>query len=295
MAMLENRASWVVGLLAAALWAAPAVAQDGGGDVSWVPEPADSAAEPGKDSGEDPFAEPKDGRWYIGGFYRHTWTPGFMLGIFLDEHTKANNPGTGLEVTYSRSHLDISITAFWQGYRTYGPYRGSGDPLIDTEMIDSSLSMAAIGANFLWTTEFNDKFALQYGIDLAIGVVMGNLIRNEAYPTNDTSVDGYKGGWAPCERAGVPSAPQSPDFPSDFCAQPLSGGTTDADGQSGFHYGVKARRWTAGGSVPNVWFRAAIPHLALRFTPTPAIRIRVDGGFDLLSGFFFGAALAIGL
>jgi hypothetical protein len=284
--MLRYRASWVVGLLAAALWAAPALAQEAS-DVSWVPEPADSAAEPGKDSGEDPFAAPKDGRWYIGGFYRHTWTPGFMLGLFLDEHTKANNPGAGLEVTYSRSHLDISITAFWQGYRTYGPYLGAGDPITDTEIIDSSLSMAAIGANFLWTTEFSDKFALQYGLDLAIGLVMGNMVRNEAYPTDDNTVDGYQGGWAPCTGVNNPPATSTG---GDFCNGPSVG-----DGETGGHYGVRARRWTAGGSVPNVWFRAALPHLALRFTPTPAIRIRVDGGFDLFSGFFFGAALAIGL
>jgi hypothetical protein len=288
MAMLNYRASWVVGLLAAALWAAPAVAQDEGGDVSWVPDPVGStAAEQGKDSVEDPFAAPKDGRWYIGGFYRHTWTPGFMLGLFLDEHTKANNPGAGLEVTYSRSHLDISITAFWQGYRTYGPYLGAGDPITDTEIIDSSLSMAAIGANFLWTTEFSDKFALQYGLDLAIGLVMGNMVRNEAYPTDDNTVDGYQGGWAPCTGVNNPPATSTG---GDFCNGPSVG-----DGETGGHYGVRARRWTAGGSVPNVWFRAALPHLALRFTPTPAIRIRVDGGFDLFSGFFFGAALAIGL
>jgi hypothetical protein len=289
--MLDSKSLWV-GLLLAGLTTAPAVAQDTGGeplpepDMAWDDEPA--SASPALDEEqaelelEDPLAEPKDGKWYLGLFYRHTFTPNFILGLFLDEHTKANNPGTGFEATYSRDNLDISITAFWQRYNAYGPFRGSGDPLIDTEMIDSNLSMGAVGVNFLWTTAFNDKIALQYGLDLAIGMIFGSMTRTEAYQTTDSSIDGQKGGWAPCQEVGNPDP--------TFC-----NGPSVRDGEQGGHYGIKARRWTDGGSVPNVWFRAALPHLALRFTPTEALRIRIDGGFDLFSGFFLGAAVAVGL
>jgi hypothetical protein len=282
--MLRKTCLWV-GLLTAGLVAAPAMAQDGDPlpppEAAWDDERPSGGApldeEQSKAEMDDPFAEKKDGKWYLGLFYRHTFTPGFMLGLFLDQYEAANNPGTGFEFTYSKSNLDITGTLFWQRYATYGAYKASGDPPIDTEMIDSNLSMAAVGVNFLWTTEFNDKVALQYGIDLAVGIVMGSMRRTEAYETDDATVDGYKNGWAPCT---------GPGNPDPTMCQPVA---------NGGHYGDKAQRWTNGGSVPNVWFRAALPHIALRFTPTEALRIRLDGGFDLFSGFFVGAAASFGL
>lgn len=291
--MLETKRLWVGPLLAGLMvvTAAPAAAQDGepAGDplpspeMAWDDEPASASGSLEDEQADleldDPLAEPKDGKWYLGLFYRHTWTPGFMLGIFLDEYKAANNPGTGFEFTYSKSNLDITGTVFWQRYATYGAYRASGDPDFDTEIMDSNLSMAAVGVNFLWTTAFNDKIALQYGIDLAIGMVLGSMRRTEAYPSepNDAEgypVDGYTNGWAPCAGPGNPS--------DHYCQSVANGG----------HYGNKAQRWTSGGSLPNVWFRAALPHLALRFDPVDPLRIRIDGGFDLFSGFFVGAALS---
>jgi hypothetical protein len=47
--------------------------------------------------------------------------------------------------------------------------------------------------------------------------------------------------------------------------------------------------------VPNLWFRAALPHLALRFKPIRQMVIRVDGGFDVFSGFFVGGSVGVGL
>jgi hypothetical protein len=284
MAMLRKKCLWV-GLLMAGLVAAPAMAQDGDPlpppEAAWDDERPTGGApldeEQSQAEMDDPFGEKKDGKWYLGLFYRHTFTPGFMLGIFLDQYEAANNPGTGFEFTYSKSNLDITGTLFWQGYRTYGAYRASGDPDNDTEIIDSNLSMAAVGVNFLWTTEFNDVVALQYGIDLAVGIVMGSMRRTEAYPTDNRNADGFIGGWAPCAGVGMPS--------DHFCQTETNGG----------HYNSKAQRWTSGGTLPNVWFRAALPHLALRFTPTEALRLRIDGGFDLFSGFFVGAAAAVGL
>ena len=76
----------------------------------------------------------------------------------------------------------------------------------------------------------------------------------------------------------------------------MSGGApiTNQDGEEGAHYGVQARQWFDGGSVPNLWFRLA-PQISLRFKPIHQIVIRADVGFDLFSGIFVGGALQFGL
>lgn len=240
-----------------------------------------------------PHEDPTKGYWFLGAFYRHTWTPAFILKLFLDDITSANNPGTGLELTYRKDNLDITTNVYWQSYHDYGPFRTSGDPLGNTEIINSHLSVIGIGANFLWSTSFNDVFALEYGIDVGVGVVMGDMIRDEAYPEPDKSVAGQKAGWAPC------MGPNNPT--TNSLGQAVGNGSTYCDspsvpaGQKGEQYHVKALRWTQGGSVPNVWFRLALPHLALRIKPMKQMVMRVDFGFDLFSGFFVGGGLAFGL
>ncbi|MFW6050804.1 MAG: hypothetical protein ACODAU_06500 [Myxococcota bacterium] len=292
--------AWVVGALVfAGLVASPAAAQEDGADrddaeaqgdgVEWEEDPgppapsleeeqAQVAKEPER-SATDPYEDPTKAHYFLGLFYRHTWTPAFVLNLFLDDITTANNPATGLEFTYRKDNLDITTTVYWQRFHTYGPFRASGDPRTDTEMIDSTLSTVSVGANFLWSTPFNDVFALQYGLDLGLGVVLGDLRRTEAYPTNDGSVAGQKAGWAPCIGPGNPVSTDS-----GYCEDNASG-----------HYDVLAKRWTDGGSIPNVWFRLALPHLALRIKPIRQLVMRVDFGFDLFSGFFLGAGVAAGL
>jgi hypothetical protein len=158
---------------------------------------------------------------------------------------------------------------------------------------------------FLWGTAFNDIVSLQYGMGLGVGVTLGDLNRTEAYPRD--------GGWAKCERAGDPDDPGSfcgpvnvsrPNFhptctrpngdPIPNCTERPGNVASNKDGKKGEHYDINARRWTDGGSVPNFWFRAA-PQLALRIKPIRQLMIRIDGGYDLFSGFFLGGTIAYGL
>jgi hypothetical protein len=77
-----------------------------------------------------------------------------------------------------------------------------------------------------------------------------------------------------------------------YCAPP-NNYPSDRDGQDGEHYRINARHWLDGGKVPNLWFRAA-PQISLRFKPMHQLVFRIDGGFDIFSGFFVGGALAFG-
>ena len=69
---------------------------------------------------------------------------------------------------------------------------------------------------------------------------------------------------------------------------------TNEDGEEGAHYGVIARQWFDGGSVPNLWFRLA-PQISLRIKPIHQLVIRADVGFDIFSGIYVGGGIAIGV
>lgn len=230
-------------------------------------------------SGTDPYEDPTRAYYFLGVGYFHSFTPEIIIDLFTDEATGTNNPALGLQFTYRKDGFDIVASAWYQTYGVNGPFRGAGDTEAETEIIDSDLKALFVGANFLRGTDFNDIFSIQYGIGLGIGVVMGDMIRTEAYPdTGPDSIDG----WSRCAGPGSPA--------NAYCDA-----TSVDDGEDGGHFGVQARRWTDGGSVPNVWFRAALPHLALRIKPIKQLMIRVDGGFDLFSGFFVGGSLNVGL
>ncbi len=220
----------------------------------------------------DPYEDPSQTYMFLGAFYRHNWTPGFMLGLFLDEHTATNNPAFGLEFTYRKDNFEIITSVYYQRYEVHGPFRGSGDADTETEIIDSDLFGIMASVDLMWGTQFNDYIGIQYGLGLGIGALLGDLRRTEAYPDGN-------GGWAACDGLGQPNATYCDDVDGD-------GDITGASGIS--------QKWFNGGSVPNLYFRFAVPHLAIRIKPIHQLVFRIDGGFDLFSGFFTGAGVSYG-
>lgn len=221
-------------------------------------------------SSTDPFEEPSETYMFLGAFYRHTWTPSFILNIFTDESTPANNSSFGLEFTYRKDNFDIITSVYYQGYGVDGPFLGSGDADTETEIINSDLFGIMVSVDLMWGTQFNDIVGIQYGIGLGIGALLGDLRRTEAFRNGN-------GDWEAC------TGPDGTAFCDDV----------DGDGDL-MGVGGIASKWFDGGSVPNLYFRFAIPHLAVRIKPIKQLMIRVDGGFDLFSGFFTGLNAAYG-
>jgi hypothetical protein len=239
-----------------------------------------------------PHEEPDQSYNFLGVFYRHQFVPAPILELFVQAAPSFNFPQMGLEYIHRKNGLDIIASAYYADFRGDGPFLGKNDPPTNAEWIESSLRAVMGSVTFLWSTEFNDYFALQYGVGLGVGGVIGNVRRTEAYPTDS--------GYAACQPPTAPGTPGSaqPGRPisegdiAQYCAPP-NNYPSDLDGQDGEHYGVNARRWLDGGKLPNLWFRAA-PQIALRIKPMHQLVIRIDGGFDLFSGIFVGGALAIG-
>lgn len=306
----------------------PAFAQGGGAELGYRPNEgagllsddqaaAEDTEEPAvvRDS-TDPHEEDSQDYYFFGAFYRHSFIPSFIINLFTDEATPARNPGAGLEFTLRKAGFDIITSLYYQSFHVDGPFLAHNDPPGQVEFIESDLFTVMGGVTFLWSTPINDMFSIEYGMGLGLGVVGGSMRRTEAYPA---SGPGTVRGFAPCVAAGTPQ----PDAPFDssraaaglgsagaYC-EPTSGAThsndytdhagnvhndvpTNVDGEHGAHYHTTARRWTDGGSVPNVYFRLALPHLALRFKPVHQFMMRIDGGFDVFSGFFVGGAMAYG-
>ncbi|MFT5357767.1 MAG: hypothetical protein ACI9KE_005004 [Polyangiales bacterium] len=221
-------------------------------------------------SSTDPFEDPSETYMFLGAFYRHTWTPGFMLNLFLDESTPTNNSSFGLSFTYRKDSFDLITSVYYQGYGVDGPFLGSGDADTETEIINSDLFAVMLSVDMMWGTQFNDIIGIQYGLGIGVGALLGDLRRTEAYP--DASVAGSYG---TCTGTGGPGEQ------ARYCDD------VDGDGDLTGHTGI-ASKWFDGGSVPNIYFRFAVPNLAIRIKPIKQLLIRIDGGFDLFSGFFTG-------
>lgn len=260
-------------------------------------------------SSTDPWEDPEQAYYFLGATYRHNFIPSFILELFMDDATPANNPNIGAEFIYRRDGFDIAAGISYSQYYVDGPFRASGDPETDIEFFDSNLAAVFGTVTFLWSTEFNDIFALQYGLGLGVGVTFGDMIRAEAYP-NRGGTDGNRAvrGFSECAGPGRRLPADAYNANDPYCGPttaqgdpmrdpglPPAPGTTDLDGEEGEHYFTPARKWSGGGSVPNAWFRASLPHIALRIKPIAQLLMRVDFGFDLFSGFFVGAGIFVGL
>lgn len=228
----------------------------------------------------DPFEDPHEGYYFVGLMYRQIVVPTFMQSLFVDGGTTVTTPGFGAQFEYRKDGFSIIGNLWWQSFSFVGPFREAGDPAVNTEIIDSSWSAVFGSASFLWSTAFNDMFAFEYGVDVGLGVVLGDGIRTEAFSTDGDNT------FTAC------TGPLNPASSSAYCASPTSG-STDLDGQNGEHYNVVARKWSDGGSVPNVVPWLGIPHIGLRIKPIHQLQIRIDAGF--FGGFWFGAGLSYGI
>lgn len=253
--------------------------------------------------GTDPYEDPNKRYFFLGGFYHHHFIPSGMIELFVQEAPAVANPQAGIELTIRRDSFEVIASAWYADFTTVGPFLANGDPPVDVEIIDSNLRAVMAGATMLWSTMFNDYIGLEYGLGLGVGYVFGDLIRTEAYPSE------RDGGFNPCTTpitGGGYGGAQPGDTVDtgrsngadiqDYCNQAI--GTpapiTNQDGEEGAHYGIVARQWFDGGSVPNLWFRLA-PQISLRIKPIHQLVIRADVGFDIFSGIYFGGGIAIGV
>jgi hypothetical protein len=261
---------------------------DGAADNPAAPSPTTGEvtttnATPGATTTEQPAnsSDPKEvaGQTYyfLGARYRHTFLPTGMLHLFVDggPSTAVSIPSFGVEGSMRKDDFEIIGAITYADYSLGAfPFKGKSEADTAYEIVKSNLKLINLSADFLWGTDFSPKFAFQYGVTAGLAIVLGDLHRNQAKPaTGSAPGDPYS--YVPCN--GV--------------ADPGSGAYCD---NSNDHYGdYTDASWFNGGKKPN-FYPIFGPMFAFRWKPVKQFVARLDGGFNLFSGFFFGVGLNYG-
>lgn len=215
--------------------------------------------------------------YFVGARYRHTFLPKWMLNLFVDGGPSVVSiPSFGVEGGFRKDGFDIIGAISYADYSmSEFPFKGKSEADTAYEAVKSNLKLINLSADFLWGTDFSPKFAFQYGVTAGLAIVLGDLHRNQIKPAS---------GSAP----GDPNSYVHCNGPKD----PGSGGYCD---DSNDHYGdYTDSSWFNGGKKPNL-YPIFGPMIAFRYKPAKQFVARLDGGFNLFSGFFFGLGLSYGI
>ena len=214
-----------------------------------------------------PDAEPEPTLW-LGAFYRHVVVPSaFMNGVVMDSSTTLSNPAFGVSIERRNDNFVVSGNLWWAWYHVYGPFLEKDHKPTDVEIWDADTSIAYLSATIRRAIPLTNALSFEFGAELGAGYLLGDIVRTEAYPGEGP---GSADGFAPCE------GPYQND--PAYC------------GNENEHFGVRAKRVSEGGRIPDVAPWLAVP-IALRFSPTESFQARLDGGLAL-GHWFIGLQLA---
>jgi outer membrane protein OmpA-like peptidoglycan-associated protein len=205
--------------------------------------------------------------WWLGAYFRHLEVPGFILDAFLEKAPEISNNGFGLVGTYRTGEgLNIEIGVGYMPLEFEGPLLAPGNPDTDTELATSDLGFFHLTGSVLWDIEFHSTVALEIGVGLDLGLLSGDVVRNEAY------LDG--GEYRPCAGPGNPGTRLNPLDPTSplYCNTEMV--TTDP-GDEGEHYNVKED------AIPPFFAVPMLPRVGLRIQPFKYLAIKAEAAFGI--------------
>lgn len=274
------------GLLTAA-WLMPRVAvaqgEEPSGDErstepkSEEPAPAAAAAEPTADTGADNSPVEESGKTYrfVGLRYRGIIVPKFIENLFADGGRTVYVNAFGPEFAIRKDNFEFGLSPWLAFYSMDDTaFKGKSDPDTSWELISSQIKILYLTSDFMWTHPVSPEFGINYGFGAGLGIVFGDLHRNQSYPANGVAGDPDK--YLKCAALGSPA--------NAWCSNPNDNN----------HFGnYTESSWVNGGSKPNVFPWLAV-QTGLRYKPVKNFVGRLDVGFGL-SGFFFGLGADYGL
>ena len=220
-------------------------------------------------------------RWWIGGYYRHLWVPGYITDPFFASAPAISNNGFGLVATYrTLGSLNIEMGVGYMPYSFHGPFLADGKPIEDTELVRSDLKFWHLTGSLMWDIEFHRTVALEIGVGLDLGLFSGDVIRNSAY------LDGKTGRFKDCSGPLMPATLGPNGIP--YCDVPKNGGKSDKPGDNGELYNQREGRW------PTVMAFPMLPHVALRLQPFKHLTIKGEFAFGIAQ-MFAGVSLHVSL
>jgi outer membrane protein OmpA-like peptidoglycan-associated protein len=227
-----------------------------------------------------PEADSAMRHWWLGAYFRHLEVPPYMTEPFFDRAPSVSNNGFGLVATYrTGGGLNFLMGIGYMPYEFSGPFRADNEPAVDTELVRSDLEFFHVVGALLWDIEFHQVVALEIGLGLDVGVLAGDIRRNEAFLQSDGTFRDCEGPLNP------PVMPVGATKP--YCALPENGsgltGTDDPEDE-GEHYNVTEER------VPPLMLFPAIPQVGLRIQPFKYLAIKLEGAFGIVQ-WWVGASL----
>ncbi|MET0593932.1 MAG: hypothetical protein ABW133_14615 [Polyangiaceae bacterium] len=227
------------------------------------------------DDPHSPFEKPDTTYRFIGARFRYIIVPKFYMGIFGDGGTTAGVPAFGPEFTIRKNGFEYVMSAMYASYSIdQTPFKAKTDGNDAWEIVDTNLKSIYLMSDFLWSAETSPKFSFLYGGGFGLGLVVGGDIhRQQAHPGSGDPNN--PGSYVPCQ------GPQNPM--GQYC------------GRDNDHYGSYTEpSWANGGSKPLIFPWMSL-QTGFRYKPTREFTARVDIGWNILNGPFFGLAMNYGL
>ncbi len=211
---------------------------------------------------------------FLGARYRNVIIPEFVIGLFADGGASLFAHTPGLEFAIRKNDMEYQLFAQLGFYTMEDtPFKGASDDEDAWEIIDANYKILFLGSDFMWSSdEFSPGFSLTYGAGVGLGVVFGDLVREEAYDPNGppTNVDDLQR----CNDVRNPSA--------FYCT------TTDD------HFnGYVEPSWADGGSSPLV-FPWVSGNFGMRYKAHKNFVLHAELGL-MFTGAFLGAGVQYGL
>jgi len=265
-------------LLAGLAASVPALAEGGTSDSSSsakIGAVASKDLASGFDDKNSPFEKANTTYHFVGARFRYIIIPQFYMGLFGSGGTTVGVPAFGPEFTIRKNGLEYVLSAMYASYAMDPtPFKAKTDGNDAWELVDTNIKALYLMSDFLWSSEINPKFSINYGAGFGIAAVFGDIHRVQAHPVGDPN---NPASYQPCV------APGNPPGTGGYC-----GGDND-------HYGNYTEpSWANGGSKPIIFPWLSV-QTGIRFKPVKQFAARLDIGWNLLNGPFFGLAGNYGL
>ncbi len=263
------------------------------------------------DEGTQTDVKERDGKYYyfIGGFYRGTVVPQFLMSLFVDGGRTVYNSAAALQLDIRKDNFSIIpqvILAEHGMERTLFLEKGKAAAEGGNwTIVGADVKALYGGVDLLWSAKMAKNFDFEFGFGVGIGVIMGDIANGWVYggrdqisggpangPLKTKASDGNTYSFTPCTKVTDGPQPGSND-PQAGCQainhrnatinkvgatyDPLTGKVSGGYTEPG---------WTSGGSVPSIMPWLSLPILGLRIKPIKSLVLRVQIGFSL-TGFYF--------
>ena len=212
--------------------------------------------------------------WWLGAYYRHLWVPAYMTDPFFSRAPSVSEDGLGLVATYrSGSGFNVVMGAGYMPYGFSGTFISDGGAIEDAEIVRSDLAFVHLTSSLLWDVRLHEMVAFELGFGLDVGVVTGDVTRNEAY------YDRATGRFVDCEDPLKPALLGPNGDP--YCNVPENGSYNAKTGKYRSDKGVKGEQYRVReGRIPPVMLFPMLPHLALRVQPLDDLALKVEFAFS---------------